>query len=93
MTRSQKTSNPKKLTLPEIWELYRVLNVGKTDSGYITTLMGILTNTPPPMLLTAFRLMYPKVPLENGPVFLTHLSRGLEVNGFFGFVEMIRKLG
>lgn len=69
-----------------------MLSVGVSADKTIDTLMGVLNNTPPASLLVAFRLMYPSLPLENGPVFLTRFTRGLSENHFFDFVKTIRKL-
>lgn len=69
-----------------------MLNLGKSDRGDVASFISILTTTPSPMLLSVFRLMYPKAPLRDGLDFLQLLTRGLKANEFFKFVQMIRKL-
>lgn len=82
-----KTTNPRKLTITEMWELHRVLNTSKGDD-----LESILKHTHPLKIATAMELLYGSSDVvHTGPTLVWYLLQGLQRNHFRSFLKTVRK--
>ncbi len=80
-------TNPRKLTLDQMWELHRVLN---TSQG--ANLQAIIENTHPLRIATAMDILYGDSNIvASGPQLLWYLMQGLYRNHFHEFLKTIGK--
>lgn len=90
------TTNPKRLSVNEIWLVYQTLSIGIANplkGTLISDVQFILHNTPAPMIDKAISIMYKKKPKYKDPIdVILYLTNGLKANQFFDFVEFIRKM-
>lgn len=89
-----KLPNPKRLSLEEQWELYKLLEKSlpeDMDIPWVDLLKHILHNISDARLVFALNLMYQKpYTYEAALDFATQLSKGLRMNDFVSFVKFIR---
>ena len=87
MKHSPRTTNPKKLTLAEMWALYRILK----PAGSIRV-VSVIERVHPLQIAEAIRILYgsPKV-VTSGFMLIDYLYRGLEYNHFDDFLRVTRK--
>lgn len=83
---------PKKLSIREIWELYRLLGSSQNKKYLIDEVVYILKSVPHKNIMKSLEIMYgvPKFsdPLQYGMLIIN----GLKANNFFDFREHIGKL-
>lgn len=87
MTPFPKNTNPRRLTLTEMWELHRVLDTSKGAN-----LESILRHTHPMKIATAMELLYGNAQVvKNGKELVWYLLQGLTKNHFKAFLKTISK--
>lgn len=90
--------NPKKLSLENQWELYKILESSLKDISMSSPLLDIISKIfetiSYPELLHVLELLYINFNLDekNEVQLLTMLTRGLKQNDFFSFVTFMRVL-
>jgi hypothetical protein len=88
--------NAKRLTLPEMWNLYGTLKngAGHKEEYLIDEVFELLENITKEDFLQALLLLYPKIefvklnPVEMATLFIA----GLKKNSFFEFVDVLEGL-
>ncbi len=88
--------NPKKLSLREMWGLYRLLKngIGISQDYLIDTVFEMLDKISQEQFLESLWKMYPKIDFtKHNPVEMaTMFVSGLKKNEFFSFVDLVKGL-
>lgn len=87
---------PKKLSLREMWKLYKVLKdgVGNQQEYLIDEVLTLMDGISQEDFLLSILLLYPKINLQrlNAVEFATLFVVGLKRNNFFEFVDLAQGL-
>ena len=88
-------SKPKKLTLAEVWEMYRLLEDALPEDLSVLMLDAVdhvIDNIDGDILLKVLTISYPAKMLESmsGVDALLFLIKCFKANDFFSFVEFVR---
>ena len=82
---------PKKLSLREMWELYKLLGKDNGQKYLLDEVIQMLREVPPENIKKSMVLMYGKMtsdPLELAISF----TKGLQKNNFFEFQTLVEKI-
>lgn len=82
---------PKKLSLREMWELYRLLGDGNRKTYLFDEIVSMMETMPPENIKESIKLMYTNIPLNPLEIGLM-FAKGLKHNEFFGFQEFIKAI-
>lgn len=93
----QKNSDPKKLSIREIWNLYRNLRYGlqgQSQEYLMDELIQMLEGISVEEFKSALRIMYGEMELPTSPIELSLLfTRGVKENNLFSFSDFIKVIG
>lgn len=89
----QKKLKPKKLSLSEMWDLYKILGRWMGQKYVIDEVAEKLKSISPKDFSKSMNLMYDTVSIENPPQLAVLFIEGLKFNKFFEFQRFIETIG
>lgn len=81
----------KKLSLREMWELYKLLGKGTGQEYLLNEIIEMLKTIPPENIRKSMEMMYGRMP-DNPLDLALQFVKGLKRNKFFEFQELVEKL-
>lgn len=87
----QRNTSPKKLTLQEMWKVYKLLNGGFNKKYVLDEVVEMLQSIPPENIRIVMRMFYAKFP-TNPIEFGIKFTEGLKYNHFFEFQSVMENM-
>ena len=84
--------SPKKLSISEMWDLYKLLGKGFGKELLVDEVMEILTNTPSHKIQQSLDIMYDAVSTADPTERLKLLIDGLKISEFFAFQNFMETM-